>query len=72
VKEVFYCTYNDLLSGNIPSDAIIFVDEIDALFFGDEPLVSQGKMLSAILLLNKYEIVGMTATFRGAQGQAKI
>ena len=38
-KEIFYCTYDDLLSGNIPSDAIIFVDEIDALFFGDAPVL---------------------------------
>jgi hypothetical protein len=41
------------------------VDEIDALFFNDKPKLKDNKLISTILLLNKYEVVGMTATFRG-------
>jgi hypothetical protein len=48
------------------------VDEIDALFFNDKPYLKGSKFLSAILLLNKYRVVGMTATFRGDQGRNKI
>ncbi len=64
-KEVFYCTYDDFITGGIPLDAIVFVDEIDALIFSDKPEVRGTKLISAILLLNKYEVIGMTATFRG-------
>lgn len=64
-KEVFYCTYDDFITGDIPLDAIVFVDEIDALFFNDKPQLKGTKILSAILLLNKYNVIGMTATFRG-------
>ena len=64
-----YCTYDDLLTGNIPLSALLLVDEIDSLFFADAPALSTGKLLSAILLLNKYRVVGMTATFRGQRGE---
>jgi len=37
VKKVFYCTYGDLLTGDIPFDTVLLVDEIDALFFSDKP-----------------------------------
>jgi hypothetical protein len=50
----------------IPTAAVLLVDEIDSLFFADAPILSAGKFFSAILLLNKYRIIGMTATFRGA------
>lgn len=65
IKEVFYCTYDDYLTGKIPLDTIVLVDEIDALFFNDKPQLKGTKFLSAILLLNKYNAIGMTATFRG-------
>jgi hypothetical protein len=31
-------------------------------------VVVGNKFLSAIILLNKYKVIGMTATFRGEQG----
>lgn len=69
---MFYATYDEFITGNIPFDAIIMVDEIDALFFNDKPELKGTKFLSAILLLNKYKVIGMTATFRGDQGRNKI
>lgn len=71
-KEVFYCTYDDFLTGKIPYGTIVLVDEIDALFFSDKPQLKEYKVFSAILLLNKYKVIGMTATFRGDQGMNKI
>jgi superfamily II DNA or RNA helicase len=62
---VFYCTYDDFLTGNIPINTVLLVDEIDSLVFSDAPRVYGGKFLSAIILLNKYKVIGMTATFRG-------
>ena len=53
-------------------DAVILIDEVDALFFTDKPEVRGTKIMSTILLLNKYEVIGMTATFRGDQGKKKI
>lgn len=72
MKEVFYCTYKDFRKGEIPLDALVLVDEVDALFFNDKPKVKDNKLISTILLLNKYEVIGMTATFRGDQGKSKI
>jgi superfamily II DNA or RNA helicase len=63
--DIHYCTYFDLLTGNIPLNAVLFVDEIDSLFFADVPIIRNTKLISSILLLNKYKIIGMTATFRG-------
>jgi hypothetical protein len=37
MKGIFYCTYEDFLSGNIPLGTILLVDEIDTLFFNDKP-----------------------------------
>jgi superfamily II DNA or RNA helicase len=65
IKEVFYCTYEDFRTSKIPSGAVILVDEVDALIFSDKPEVRGTKIISTILLLNMYEVVGMTATFRG-------
>ena len=36
---VFYCTYDDLLTGNIPTTTVLLVDEVDTLFFSDSPAV---------------------------------
>ena len=69
---MFYATYDDFLTGNIPFNAFILVDEIDALFFNDKPTLKGSKLLSSILLLNKYKVIGMSATFRGDQGRNKI
>jgi hypothetical protein len=44
------------------------IDELDSLFFSDSPKLVGKKFLSVILLLNKYKIIGMSATFRGAEG----
>ena len=65
VKEVHYCTYSDFLLGKIPEDTILLIDEIDALFFGDTPRIIKGKLISSVLLLSKYKVYGMSATFRG-------
>ena len=35
-----YCTYSDVLTGNIPIGTIMFIDEIDSLFFSDTPVVN--------------------------------
>jgi len=70
--DIHYCTYLDVLSGKIPASTILFIDEIDSFFFADEPKIIEGKFISAILLLNKHKVIGMTATFRGDQGQAKL
>lgn len=34
---VFYCIFEDMLSGKIPINTILFVDEIDTFFFNDKP-----------------------------------
>ena len=65
VKEVHYCTYQNFLTGNIPKDTILLVDEIDYLFFNDVPKIIKGKLISSVLLLSKYRFYGMSATFRG-------
>lgn len=70
--DIHYCTYADAITGKIPATAVLFVDEIDSFFFSDKPLIFEGKIISTILLLNKHKVVGMTATFRGDQGQAKL
>jgi hypothetical protein len=49
-------------------NSVLYIDEIDSLFFADSPVVNEGRFISAILLLNKYRVIGMTATFRGEQG----
>jgi hypothetical protein len=38
------------------------------LFFNDTPKLEGSKFSSALLLLNKYQVIGMSATFRGEQG----
>jgi hypothetical protein len=49
-----YCTYDDLLARKIPLSTVLLVDEIDSLFFSDTPVLTNGRFLSAILLLNKH------------------
>ena len=65
VKSIYYCTFDDFLTGKIPLNAILLVDEIDLLFFKDAPKISKGKLISSVVLLNKYKIYGLSATFRG-------
>jgi len=48
------------------------LDEIDSLFFSDAPKIVDGRLISSIILLNKYKVIGMTATFRGQKGLDKI
>mmetsp|Transcript_34342 Transcript_34342/g.25425 ORF Transcript_34342/g.25425 Transcript_34342/m.25425 type:complete len:138 (-) Transcript_34342:63-476(-) len=72
VAGVFYCTYDDFLTGRIPLNTVLLVDEIDSLFFNDKPAIRGGKFISSVLLLNKYRVLGMSATFRGDQGRNKI
>ena len=72
MKGIHYCTYQDLLTGAIPEDTILLVDEIDALFFNDIPKFIKRKLISSVLLLSKYRVYGMSATFRGDQGKRKI
>lgn len=62
---IHYCTYQDFLTGNIPFNSMVLIDEIDSFLFADRPVLIGSKFLSSILLLNKYKIIGMTATFRG-------
>jgi len=68
IASINYCTYEDLLVGVVPVSTILLVDEIDSLFFTDVPVVTGNRFTSAILLLNKYRVIGMTATFRGERG----
>ena len=70
--DIHYCTYADVLSGKISTDAILLVDEIDSFFFADKVELVNGRLASAIIILNKHTVIGMTATFRGDQGQAKL
>ncbi len=70
--DIHYCTYTDFLTGRIPATTVLLVDEIDSLFFADKAELVQGKLLSSVLLLNKHKVIGMTATFRGDQGRAKL
>lgn len=63
-----YCTYEDFLTGKVPLNTICLVDEIDSLFFSDSPKLEGNKFISSILLLNKYQVIGMSATFRGEEG----
>lgn len=65
VKSIHYCTYDDFLTGRIPLNAIILVDEIDLLFFKDVPKIIKGKLISSVLLLSKHQVYGLSATFRG-------
>lgn len=72
VKEVHYCTYQNFISGDIPKDTILLIDEIDSLFFTDAPKIIKYMLISSILLLSKYKVYGMSATFRGDQGKRKM
>jgi hypothetical protein len=62
---IHYCTYEDFLTAKIPSSTICLVDEIDSLFFSDAPKLEGNMFVSSIILLNKYSVIGMSATFRG-------
>lgn len=65
---IHYCTYDDFLTARIPLSTVCLVDEVDSLFFRDAPKLTGDAFISAILLLNKYHVIGMSATFRGEQG----
>lgn len=66
--DIHYCTYEDFLTAKIPLNTFCLVDEIDSLFFADSPNLDGNKFISSVLLLNKYRVIGMSATFRGQQG----
>jgi hypothetical protein len=71
--SINYCTYNQLLSGTIPLNTILLVDEVDSLFFAPHAINSVKNLtLSPLLLLNKHKLIGMTATFRGIHGMNKM
>jgi superfamily II DNA or RNA helicase len=72
VIDIHYITYDDFLSGDIPVNTFLLVDEIDSLFFSDSPYIKGNRLISAIVLLRKYKVIGMTATFRGGQGTNKL
>jgi hypothetical protein len=63
--DIHYCTYADALMGKISTDAILLVDEIDSFFFADKVELVNGRLTSAIIILNNHTVIGMTATFRG-------
>lgn len=69
---IHYCTYSDFLSGDIPTSTLLLVDEVDSLFFSDKAEIRGNRFVSSVLFLNKYKVLAMTATFRGAQGQNKL
>jgi hypothetical protein len=49
------------------------VDEIDSLFFAKHSLSTEYDInVSPLILLNKYKLIGMTATFRGVHGKNKM
>jgi len=66
--NINYCTYADLLTGTVPLSTILLIDEIDSLFFDDTPVFAGNRLISSVFLLNKYDFIGVTATFRGERG----
>jgi hypothetical protein len=65
-NDIHYCTHAQFLSGAIPHNTVLLVDEIDSLFFANKIITTANEVsLSPLILLNKYKIIGMTATLRG-------
>jgi hypothetical protein len=66
ITDIHYCTYAQFRSGAIPTNSILLVDEVDSLFFDNGRIeIIKDISQSPLLLLNKYKVIGMTATFRG-------
>ena len=57
----------------MPHDTILLVDEFHDLFFNQQTVVVNGKLVSVILKLKAAtRVVGVSATFRGNGGVKKI
>lgn len=65
VKGIHYCTYENFLTGRVPLNAFLLVDEVDMLFFNDVPKIIKGKLISSVMMLSKYTVYGLSATFKG-------
>ena len=63
---IFVCIYNDLLGNKIlPKGTVLFIDEVDSMFFEIKPKLLNKSMISPVLLLVRYKVIGLTATLRG-------
>jgi hypothetical protein len=74
-KQIFYCSYNRFNAPDfvIPTDTVLFADECHEIFFNQPVTVVNGKLVSPILKLKAVvQLIGVSATFRGAAGIKKI
>ncbi len=74
-KLVFYSDYNRFISKDfaVPADTILLVDEFHELFFDQQVKLVDGKIVSVISkLLNAFQVIGVSATYRGDAGIDKI
>ena len=66
VNGIFVCIHDDLLKSKVlPDGTILFIDEIDSIFFDIKPKLQNKSLISPILILNRYKVIGLTATLRG-------
>ena len=66
ISGIFVCIYNDLLGNKIlPKGTILFIDEVDSMFFEIKPKLLDKSLISPVLLLVRYKVIGLTATLRG-------
>lgn len=57
----------------MPSDTILLVDEFHELFFDNPATVVNGKIVSVALKLRAaFQLIGVSATYRGETGIKKI
>jgi hypothetical protein len=63
---MFVCIYHDLLRNKVlPDGTILFIDEMDSMFFDIKPKLQNKALISPILLFYRYKVIGLTATLRG-------
>jgi hypothetical protein len=67
-NHISHCIPSDLLVRKIPPKTVMIYDEVDSLFFSDKPVIFGNVLTSAVLFMNKYRCIGMSATFRGERG----
>jgi hypothetical protein len=52
----------------LPKGTILFVDEIDTFLFDFKPEIIENQLISPVLIVSRFKIIGLTATLRGEQG----
>ena len=66
VNGIFVCIHVDLLGKKVlPNSTILFIDEIDSMFFDIKPKLQNKSLISPILVFNRCKVIGLTATLRG-------